>query len=229
MNPSLRNLVGHLAHAALLLAASSPAILLAATAPQGYRYLDYYHPGTEQVDRQLFENVHIFHLKPGIEEMGHRRYEAALEHFEFILRVYPNQPEVLNLISELCTVRWKSPKCDADQWFELGLARNPNIATSYVVYGIHLQRQRRRPEAIQALDRALEVDPASMNAHYNLGLAYFDEKNYKLANQHAQAAYALGAPLPGLRQKLTKAGKWTPIDDPLAAPSKDKAERRPGG
>jgi tetratricopeptide (TPR) repeat protein len=176
---------------------------------------DYYNPGTAQVDRQLFDNVHRYHVQPGINDMRPGRYEAALENFEFILRVYPNDPQILNLVSELCVVKWRSPKCDADSWFERAVTVNPDIATTYVVYGIHLQRQRRRADAIQMLEKGLKLDPVSMNAHYNIGLAYFDQRQFALSNEHAQAAYALGAPLPGLRDMLKKAGYWDPSANAL--------------
>jgi tetratricopeptide (TPR) repeat protein len=47
-----------------------------------------------------------------------------------------------------------------------------------------------------------------LNVHYNLGLAYFELKDYDQALEHAKRAYALGHPLPGLRDKLKRAGKW---------------------
>jgi len=171
---------------------------------------DYYNPGATQVDREWFNNVHSYHLQPGIKDMRPGRYDSAQQHFEFILNAYPNQPQVLNLLSDLCVVRWKSPTCDPDSWFEKALATNPNVAGTYVVYGIHLQRKRQIPEAIEVLNKALEMEPNSINAHYNLGLAYFELKDYAKANEHAQKSYALGASVPGLRDKLTKIGQWKP-------------------
>jgi TPR repeat protein len=51
--------------------------------------------------------------------------------------------------------------------------------------------------------------PDNATAHYNLGLLYFDKKNYSKAKVHAEKAYALNFPLPGLRNRLKKVGKWS--------------------
>ena len=41
-----------------------------------------------------------------------------------------------------------------------------------------------------------------------VAFAYADMKEYDKAIEHAKAAYALGHPLPGLRDRLKRAGKW---------------------
>ena len=43
---------------------------------------------------------------------------------------------------------------------------------------------------------------------YNVGLLYFELGDYERSMSFAKDAYDLGLNLPGLRQKLTKAGKW---------------------
>lgn len=187
--------------------------------------LDYYAPRTGNNEITLFNNVEGHHLGPGRAEMLKKnRYHAALEHFEFILRYYPNHPQTLSLLSELC-MKWKSPTCDAEGWFQKAIERNPDAAPTYVVYAIHLHRKKRLNEAVTAYRRALDLEPDSVNAHYNLALAYIDLKQYDLANQHAQKSYALGALLPGLRRKLETLGKWNP--DVSVPSSKAKPSARP--
>jgi len=41
-----------------------------------------------------------------------------------------------------------------------------------------------------------------------MGLIYFDLKDYDKALSFAHRAYGSGFPLPGLRDKLKKVGKW---------------------
>lgn len=189
----------------------------AAWAQEGNR--DFYNPGTSPNDRDIFKNVHAYHLQPGIDAMARRDYIHAYSEFLFILKFYPNQPDVLNMMSELCVNRWKSPQCDIDPWFPKAIDRNPNVAKTYVVYGMHLQRQGKHDQAIAELGKALKLQPDSINANYTLGLVYLAKKDYVNANRYAQAAYALGAELPGLRDQLVRAGKWKPLDQPLAAPT----------
>ncbi|HTF20851.1 MAG TPA: tetratricopeptide repeat protein [Chryseolinea sp.] len=172
---------------------------------------DFYAPRTSQGDIELFRNVQSYHLGPGREEMGNGRYGAALAHFEFILRYYPNHPQTLVALSELCQ-KWNSPACEgaATRWFQRAIERNPEASTSYVVHAMHLHRNKKLDDAVKSYKRAIELAPDSVNAHYNLGLAYADLKQYELANLHAQKSYSLGVTQPGLRARLEKAGKWNP-------------------
>jgi tetratricopeptide (TPR) repeat protein len=137
-----------------------------------------------------------------------------------MLNAFPNHPQALLLMIQLCA-QWKTPVCadDLAGRFDRAVAVNPRAPGTFIVYGIYQQRKGAYGEAIKSYKRALELDPDSVNAHYNLGLAYFDAKQYDLANVHAQQAYRLGAPLPGLRDKLKKAGRWNPdVPPPAAAP-----------
>lgn len=171
---------------------------------------DYYAPLVGQNDRDLFKNVELHHLGLGHEELENKRYDAALAHAEFMLRYYPNHPKALNLLSQIC-LRWKSPDCNAQEWFERAVARNPSAPVTYTLQGIYLHRIKRYQEAVESYKKALELDPSSVNAHYNLGLTYLELKQYEPANEQAQKAYALGAPFPGLRDRLKKAGFWKPV------------------
>lgn len=188
--------------------------------------LDYYAPRTGRNEIDLFNNVQGHHLNPGREKLAKGQYYYALQDVEFILRYYPNHPQALNLLSELC-LKWKSPACHADQWFQKALERNPDAAPTYVVYGIYLQRKKQLDEAVKAYQRAIELDPGSVNAHYNLALAYIDLKQYDLANQHAQKSYELGVSLPGLRSRLEKLGKWDPGSRLPASEAKPAGEPSP--
>ena len=180
---------------------------------------DYYNPGTSTDEKAIFENVHSYHLQPGLDGLKHGNWKAAHDNFEFILRYFPNSPQALNGISELCVNKWKSPQCDADSWFDKAIERNSSIATTWVIYGIHLERKKLPREAVEKFEHALELNPDDINAHYNLGLAYFDLKEYDKSNRQAQASYALGAQFPGLREKLIRVGAWNPSESPLPQPS----------
>ena len=171
---------------------------------------DYYNPGTGTDERADWQNAHQFHLGPAFDAMKRGNWGPARDNLEFILRVFPNSPLALNGISELCVLKWRSPKCDADSWMEKAVAVNPSIATTWIIYGIHLQREKRPAEAVEKFKRGLELRPDDINGHYNLGLAYFDLKDYDNANKQAQMSYALGAPLPGLRDMLKRVGAWKP-------------------
>ena len=61
--------------------------------------------------------------------------------------------------------------------------------------------------------------PDHPNLAYNIGLLQVDLKRYDAALTYAHRAYQAGFPLPGLRDKLKRAGVWR---EPaaVAAPSK---------
>jgi tetratricopeptide (TPR) repeat protein len=173
---------------------------------------DYYAAKVDKAgEAKRLGNVEAYHLEQGDQKFRARSYDAALGEFEFILGEYPNHPRALLLLAEMCT-KWKSPRCDVDGLFERAVDVNPRVSGTYVVRGLYYHRTGRLENAIASYNRALEIDPNSLNANYNLGLAYFDQKQYSRANEAAQRAYSNGAPLPGLRNKLQSVGAWRSLD-----------------
>lgn len=63
-------------------------------------------------------------------------------------------------------------------------------------------------DALEQLRFAEEYLPDDINLQYNLGLAYFQAKEYDKAREYAKRAYDRGFPLQGLKNMLIKAGKW---------------------
>jgi Tfp pilus assembly protein PilF len=66
---------------------------------------------------------------------------------------------------------------------------------------------------------AIALGTSSAEAHYNLGLLYFEMKDYRSAREQARLAYSSGYPLPGLKNKLKKAGYWDDSDEKAGADS----------
>jgi tetratricopeptide (TPR) repeat protein len=173
---------------------------------------DYYKSaGTE-----LLRSVERYHVGPAGDKLRTHQYESAWGDIEFTLRFFPNHPQGLSLLMQLCEQRRLSacaPELLSDM-FARAVTANPEAAPTYVAQGIYLYRIKKLPEAITSLEKAATLDPDSVNAQYNLGLIYFETRQYELANAHAQRAYQLGAAFPGLRDKLKKAGQWKPLAPP---------------
>lgn len=180
---------------------------------------DYYKGG----GTELLRNVEAYHLGLARDKLRSRSYQSGYGDVMFMLNYYPNHPQALMLLVDYCE-QWKSPGCDVPMAFENAVAVNPQAATTYVVRGIYYFRGKKLPASIESFKKALELEPNSLNAHYNLGLAYVETKQYDLANVHAQSAYRLGASVPGLRDKLERAGKWKPVEQPAAASSDNRAD-----
>jgi tetratricopeptide (TPR) repeat protein len=178
---------------------------------------DYYAAKADKMrEAKRLSTVEQYHLEQGDQKFRAGNYGGALAEFTFILGEYPNHPRALLLLAEMCA-KWKSSSCDVDGMFDNAVDVNPRVAGTYVVRGLYYHRTGRLENAIASYNRALELDPNSLNANYNLGLAYFDQKQYSRANEAAQRAYLNGAPLPGLRNKLQSVGAWRSLD--TAAPT----------
>src|SRR4029077_4516748 len=106
---------------------------------------------------------------------------------------------------------------------ESAIAINPKAAGTFVLQGIYQYGAKQYPLAIKSLGYALELQPNSVNANYNLALTYLETKQFELANVHAQRAYALGATYPGLRNRLTQLGYWKPSEAGSTPPGDAKA------
>lgn len=181
---------------------------------------DYY----TTTDTTLLRTVERYHVVPAQEKIRTKFYSAARGDVDFVLRYFPNHPKGLLLLAQMCA-DGVTQHCDLDFVFEKAIATNPNVAGTYVTQGVYLHRVKRYREAIASYQRALAIDPNSLNGHYNLGLAYLETKQYDLANQEAQRAYALGAPFPGLRDRLKQSGQWKPVAaSPAAQPGAPAAE-----
>jgi tetratricopeptide (TPR) repeat protein len=85
-----------------------------------------------------------------------------------------------------------------------------------MIYGTYLFRAGEKAKALKMLEEAEATAEDNANLHYNLGLVYLDAGQYDKALLHAQKAYALGFPLPGLKNKLVAAGKWQDAPAPAA-------------
>lgn len=171
--------------------------------------------------------VELYHLGPCKKRFAERQYPRALAECGFILKIFPNHPTALLLTAQICE-RWKSPKCMLDDVFERAVSINPKAPGTFVVQGIHLYGTNQYAKAIQSFKYALDLDPDEMNAHYNMALTFLETKQFDLANAHAQRAYALGAALPGLRDRLTKAGYWKPTEQGAETPPQAKVPASAG-
>ena len=166
--------------------------------------LDYRKASRSQIDI-----VEGRHFTPRIEQLQH--HEPGTD-ISYTLRRFQNHPRALMAMTNLA-LREKSGmprgaeypvECylkRAEEWF-------PDDSNARMIYGTYLMRTGRVTEAVGKLESAREINPNDANLHYNLGLAYVQLKRYVDALESAHRAYALGFPLPGLRNQLQRAGRW---------------------
>jgi len=181
---------------------------------------DYRSAPPEQ--RQLVEGTHF---TPKVESLaGGNTTISAGGDMGYTLNVFPNHHRALMALIKL-SEKEKTDKPRDMQYtvacrFDRAERFRPDDATVKMLYGIYLMRKGKMQAAAEKLEQANALAGEDANILYNLGLAYFDLKQYDKALTNAHAAYALGFPLPGLRDKLKRAGKWS--DAPPVAVNQPK-------
>jgi tetratricopeptide (TPR) repeat protein len=155
--------------------------------------------------------VEKFHFTPNVEQLQRGESGTLMSDLDYTLRAVPNHPRALMALVQY-RARGGSPEkfLPAECYFERALRFRPEDGVVHMIQGIFLQRLGRLEEAVKAGERAVELLPESAEAHYNLGLLYAQLKRYPQARSAAVRAYELGYPLPGLRNKLQRAGQWNP-------------------
>lgn len=183
----------------------------------------------------LVEGAHFF---PAVETLRRGTYHPTKGYavipgseIDYTLRVFPNHPRALMSLSKLGirdkTDRPKGVKAPVPCYFKEAMRFRPNDSMVRIIFGIHLNKLGRTKEALDQFDKAKELGEESANLYYNLGLAYIDVKRYPEALEAAHKAYAMKFPLPGLKDKLVKAGVWKDPPPP-PAPEAKPAEQEAG-
>jgi tetratricopeptide (TPR) repeat protein len=130
----------------------------------------------------------------------------------YTLHLMPNHPQALLAMMRL-SEKEKVPRPQGARYpvacyFERAIGFVPDDYNMRVLYGVYLVRTGKAQEARGHLEFAADKAPDDANVQYNLGLAYFDMKDFDRSLEHARRAYELGFALPGLRRKLEAEGKW---------------------
>ena len=142
---------------------------------------------------------------------GARKFalESAVKEDNFALTKCPAEnalfPEIVTHLG--LTLLEAGALGKAEEQFDRAISSHPDYAGAYVAKSSLLKKRGSVDAAIAVLlqgSKATEGQSAELENV--LGLAYFQKKNYEKARDHARTAYSLGYPLPGLRDKLAKAG-----------------------
>ncbi len=130
----------------------------------------------------------------------------------FILGHFPNHIPALEALVRLAfrdrTTKPAGIKNPVQCTLERAVAFRPDDPMTRTLYGVYLARMKQNDKAIEQLEMAEESRPNDANVLYNLGLLYFEKKDYERSLAYAKRAYAAGFPLPGLKEKLIAAGRW---------------------
>jgi Tfp pilus assembly protein PilF len=164
------------------------------------------------------------HFPPHVENLERGNRGTLGADLDYTLRALPNYTRALvamgRLGEKLHTVQAPGAHYPVECYFDRAIRFAPDDASVRVAYGNFLFVKGRNKEALAMFEAAQRLEPDSATINYNLGLAYFRDKQYDKANLCAHRAYAAGFPLPGLRHMLTGAGAWKDVaDDAPRAPA----------
>jgi tetratricopeptide (TPR) repeat protein len=162
-----------------------------------------------QSPRQIVES---YHFTRDVEMLKAGSTGPIGADLDYTLRAFPNHYRALaammNLQFKAKTERPQGTNWSVPCYFDRAMRFVPDDGTVHTIYGVYMMRLNRTADAIEQFELAGSLGDDSANLHYNLGLAYFDVGQFDKSIAQAQKAYALGFGLPGLKQKLTRAGKW---------------------
>ena len=192
-----------------------------------------YGPYDYRTDKSKLGVVETNHFTREVELLIRGKSAALGGDIDYTLRAFPNHHRALRsmerLGARLKTNRPHQATYTVSCYFERAIQFRPNDATVRMLYANYLVKQGHAEAALQHMKAAEEAIGDNANLHYNMGLAYLDLKDYDNALKHAHRAYQLGFPLPGLRNRLERAGKWrdVPKIEPTAAQTSTPGAAKP--
>jgi tetratricopeptide (TPR) repeat protein len=171
-----------------------------------------YGPYDYRTDKDKLKIVEQYHFSADVELLRSGMSGQLGGDMDYTLRAFPNHHRALHSM-DLLARKEKNEQPRGAKWrvecyFDRAIRFRKDDAMVRMLYGIYLVSHDRKKEGIEQLRSAEKLGAKGANFHYNLGLAYFDIGDHDAALEHAKKAYDLGFPLPGLKDKLKRAGKW---------------------
>jgi tetratricopeptide (TPR) repeat protein len=168
-----------------------------------------YRTATAQ-QRSTVEN---FHFTRDVETLRRGASSTRIgADLDYTLRAFPNHPRALLAMTRLAekerTPRPRGASYTVECYFDRAIRFTSDDPSVRLLYGTLLLKSGKREAAIEQLKTAEHHAGANGNVYYNLGLAYFDLKDYEKSRNYAKRAYELGFTLPGLKNKLQSVGQW---------------------
>ena len=164
------------------------------------------------------------HFTPEVEAVirGHTSAYVG-DDLSFTLRTSPNHHRAL-LAAVRLGERTKSPQpphleFSIECYFDRAIRFQPDDTVVRSLYAQYLGKSGRAAEAAKQLQTATALAKDNPLTHYNIGLVYFELKDYDHALAQAHKAAELGYVRPELPDRLKQVGKWQEPSLPASAAS----------
>lgn len=165
------------------------------------------HRNPEETER--LNLVERYHFTPEIEALKDGKNGPLPGDIHYTLIQFVNHYRALQAMAtwQLTNPCRQDQECfPADCYFERALAFTPDDPTIYLIWGNYAYRKNEHDRALEIYRRAEALAPENAEVLYNLGLLQVERKDYSSARDYAVKAYGRGHPLPGLRNRLKRAG-----------------------
>lgn len=171
-------------------------------------------PFDYRTQREKLPVVENIHFNKDVEGLRRGQSSSNIESdIEFVLRYFPNHHRALDAMGRLSVkrnvARLRYASLPTECYYVNAIAFAPDDPKVRLVYGIYLSKTGKARDALAQFHEAERLGANDANTYYNLGLMYLHVKDYGNALEYAKKAYGQGFPLPGLRDKLKAAGKWS--------------------
>ena len=171
-----------------------------------------YGPYDYRTDKAKLTVVEVNHFTVKVENLQCCLNGPLEADLDYTLRAFPNHHRALLAMERLATnMRTERPpraNYTVGCYYERAVRFRPDDGTVRMLFAAYLAKKGNATEAIKHMEYIEKTAGPSANLDYNMGLVYADLKQYDKALEHAHRAYQLGFNLPGLRNKLERAGKW---------------------
>lgn len=155
--------------------------------------------------------VEKYHFTPEVEQLRRGESGSIAGDLDYTLRAFPNHHRALNALARysLQGKGMHGAHYSVDCYFDRAMRWRPEDPVVRMIYGNLLSKRGDVKGAREQYEAALKYAPNSAEVNYNAGLFFVSQGDYSRARKCAQAAYAAGYPLPGLKNKLQEAGQWS--------------------
>jgi len=186
---------------------ASPATCGELRTPGAYGPFDY-----RKAAKQQLEIVESHHFDAGVESLTRGMTGPYGGDIAYTLRAFPNHHRALAAMQRLAEKEKRDPPLDAklpvECYFERALRFQPEDTVARMLYASFLVSKKRNDEAVRQLESTRAIAGDNGFTHYNIGLIYFDMKDYEHALAQAHRAVELGFTRTDLKDKLVAVGKW---------------------
>jgi tetratricopeptide (TPR) repeat protein len=180
--------------------------------------------------------VEIAHFTPIVESLvrGQNSGVHAGGDIDYTLRAFPNHHRALDAMvrygEKMRSDKPPGTTYTVECYFERALRFRPDDTIARLLYASFLAKRGRTGEAVSQLEVATSTAGTNAFSHYNIGLVYFDLKQFDKALVQAHKAMELGFPQTLLAEQLKQAGKWSePVDAAAVTPAPAASAQAPAG